>query len=74
MITESEVRNMLEKEIQDCIKVGKAHEKIGHEETLYEYCGWYVVEALCQILKINSCEIWNRIVTECPNMGEITKC
>jgi len=74
MLTELEIRNMLEKEIQDCIKVGKAHAKIGHEECLNEYCGWYVVVALCEILGKNSCEVWNRIVTECPNMGEITEC
>ena len=47
MIEEHEIEKMLEQEIQGCIKVGKAHAKIGHEECLNEYCGWYVVVALC---------------------------
>ena len=69
-----EVKEMLERAIQDCIKVGKAHAKIGHEEGLNEYCGWYVVKALCEVLNMNSCYVWNRIVLECPNMGDYTEC
>ena len=69
-----EVRDMLEKEIQNAIKIGKAHEKIGYKESLKEYCGWYVIEALCEVLDMNSCLVWNRIVTKCPEMGEYTEC
>jgi len=74
MLEEQKIKELLENEIHSCIKVGKAHAIIGKEEYLNEYCGWYVVVALCEILEINSCEIWNRIVSICPNMGEITDC
>ena len=69
-----EVREMLEKEIQDCIRLGKTHAEIGYDEGLNECCGWYVIKALCDVLNTNSCFVWNRIVRECPSMGEYTEC
>lgn len=69
-----DVREMLNKEINDAIRLGKTHEKLGHKEGLDEYCGWYVIEALCEVLNMNACYVWNRIVRECPNMGEYTEC
>ena len=74
MKTESEIRKMLEKNIESIIKLGKASKATGYDAQIRDFHTWWSIETICQILGENSCPIWNRIVKECPNLGEITEC
>ena len=74
MLTEAEIRDMLEKNIKTLIDLGKASKVNDYPAQLRDFHTWRVVDAICTILGESSCPIWNRIVQECPNLGEITEC
>ena len=74
MLTESEIREMLEKNINTLVKLGKASKACSYDAQMRDFHTWWVVDAICTILGESSCPIWNRIVKECPNLGENTEC
>lgn len=73
------IRALLEKSVQDCMKLGEAYtnlasDGLSYEKNLRELYTWTAVDVLCVVLDIDSCVLWNRIVTKYPILGEVTKC
>ena len=80
MLTEEEIKSLLNDAIRDCIAVGNAYKKIDSysslpsERNLKEVYAWTAVTTLCAVLETDDCKVWNSIVKECPNLGRITEC
>lgn len=80
MKSEKEIYEMLFGATQDCIAIGRAWNKIDalsstrRDRNLKEMYSWTAVETLCDVLEIDSCMFWNKIVEACPNVGKITIC
>lgn len=74
MKSETWIREELEGLIQNCMKVGQYYED-NHRfnENLKSLHSWSVIRFICDLLEIDSREIWNRIVKDHPSLGEITK-
>jgi len=72
--SETWMRDWLGREIDNAITLGKAHQRMETETKLNDTYTWVAIQTLCAVLEENTCLIWNKIVTECPNFGEITGC
>ena len=74
MLRKKQIEGLLQVSKKNCIRMGKSYGITKHEIKLKDLFSWHSVDILCMVLEIDSCLIWNEIIAECPNLGEIAEC
>lgn len=77
MRTKEQMLKKIGKNVENIIRVGKARiasgdMRFGAAHGLRDMAMWWEISALCDALEIDSLKYWNRICSECPNLGGVT--